>query len=334
MIVGTLIDGFEQPHHGSVCVIKMRLISADTPGFGRAIQIDNAGIYAIVDMNWVSDTATLTTVRIRANFFQSVISGSVVNSGAEVRSLSPEEIRNLSDRLCSSEGISGALRSLADIMRTMQNDVPRRPYARSDMSVGYNLIPRSASPIESDMRIPRYQLRAPDDDQYWRGECDRLFRDLIHRTPEIRDSGLVTESADNVLEVTRSESNLTWYELAQSLQHSEPSFDIEGVPWNPGHVVVRRLRFDRPVYRIYHPTDYENPLALQGFGYRVVDFPDSSFFQRHFGNPRSSGVPTGCRGCANLHGKSYAGSKGRNMFVCAMHPNGYDGEGRCPDRED
>jgi hypothetical protein len=43
---------------------------------------------------------------------------------------------------------------------------------------------------------------------------------------------------------------------------------------------------------------------------------------------RLSEIPKSCRGCRNFHGKIYGGV----MLVCALHPEGVEGD-TCPDYE-
>jgi len=44
-------------------------------------------------------------------------------------------------------------------------------------------------------------------------------------------------------------------------------------------------------------------------------------------------TPEACIGCKHYHGKVYRGEKGANPFICAMHPDGYEGNS-CPDWEE
>jgi hypothetical protein len=56
--------------------------------------------------------------------------------------------------------------------------------------------------------------------------------------------------------------------------------------------------------------------------------------QLGFDNAQSE-RPTVCIGCDNYHGKTYGQTKEtRNRLICGFHPNGWQGEGNCPDFSD
>ena len=57
-------------------------------------------------------------------------------------------------------------------------------------------------------------------------------------------------------------------------------------------------------------------------------FTDDDFTSVNYHTPSAQSHPA-CINCANYHGQSYNG----NLLVCAMHPNGYEGD-LCPDWEE
>ena len=56
-------------------------------------------------------------------------------------------------------------------------------------------------------------------------------------------------------------------------------------------------------------------------------FTDDDFTSINYHTPSAKSHPA-CINCANYHGQAYNG----NLLVCAMHPNGYEGNS-CPDWE-
>lgn len=57
-------------------------------------------------------------------------------------------------------------------------------------------------------------------------------------------------------------------------------------------------------------------------------FTDDDFTSVNYHTPSAQSHPA-CINCANYHGQAYNG----NLLVCAMHPNGYEGNS-CPDWEE
>jgi len=55
------------------------------------------------------------------------------------------------------------------------------------------------------------------------------------------------------------------------------------------------------------------------------DFIDDDFTRVDYQTPSAQNNPA-CIDCSNYHGQAYNG----NLLVCAMHPNGYEGNS-CPD---
>ena len=74
-------------------------------------------------------------------------------------------------------------------------------------------------------------------------------------------------------------------------------------------------------------TSDEIEAALSEDWENFENFVDEDFTSVSYHQPSNQSHPA-CIGCANYHGQAYNG----NLLVCAMHPNGYEGD-ECPDWE-
>ena len=315
-MIGIVDEDFIQPAQGAFVSIHLESRSDLMITFGF-IQVGTAGIYNIVETRLhpnVVETRlhpngryNVAAIRLNSGIQCETETGGLIRRGEVARSLTLKQVRSLAV-----ENQSRPHGPLPDYL--------------SSLATGWG-----------DSREARYEpsIRPPNDSRYWRGECDRLVREKMNNDMQLRE--YLYSSAQSSIDRALQEYEIGYYELSQNLMRAAPVVEYRPLDPTGGLWELGRIVFNRPVYRMHSNINPEIrvELAIENRAGRSTEALTRFRHSFGFGFTHSSSmpkVPKGCVGCSNLHGKAYTGEHGRNMFICAMYPSGYQGEGSCPDK--
>jgi hypothetical protein len=308
-MIGYVYEDFVQPAQGAFVSIHLESRSDLIIGLGF-IQIGTAGVYNIIETRLhPNGRYNVAAIRLNSGIQCETETGGLIRRGEVARSLTLKQVRSLAVEFQSRP--HGPLPDYLSSLATGWGDRREAYVFRHEPS-----------------------LHPPDDSRFWRGECDLLIRQLIQRTPGLQVDE--TDAPTQLMALALQEHGLTPFELSRSLQYSSPYIDQRVVERDGVPMLRGRISFQQQPYRM-SPTRIREILNdIHLYSSVSWDFMSAPGMERAIGFVRDnskSDIPQGCRGCSNLHGKAYTGEHGRNMFICGMHPSGYEGEGPCPDRQ-
>jgi len=221
-MIGYVDEDFIQPAQGAFVSIHLESRSDLMITFGF-IQVGTAGIYNIVETRLhPNDRYNVAAIRLNSGIQCETETGGLIRRGEIARSLTLKQVRSLAV-----ENQSRPHGPLPDYL--------------SSLATGWG--------DRREAYVFRHEpsLHPPDDSRFWRGECDRIIRQLIQRTPKLLEGPQVDEmdAPTQLMGLALQEHGLTPFELARSLQHSSPYIDQRVVERDEVTMLRGRISFQQ-----------------------------------------------------------------------------------------